>query len=274
MIKIIVLLISLALGILTSLAFGFNSVVATVFVALAFVIAYIILIITLFFVSALIVDIPINTKVKPEKYNRRYQKIFAFYVWFALSAFGVKLKGKGIEKVPTDTNFILVSNHVSNVDPLVVNRYLKKFPFIFASKESLFKVPFFGKMIHKIGYLRLNREDIRKDVKELERGYTWLKENQCSLAIYPEGTRNKSDEIMLPFKDTCFKFAQKLQKPIVVSVINGTKEVNDKLLLKRHVVNYEIIDTLYFDDYKDMSTEELTDYVYKMMQKRLIELRK
>lgn len=275
MIKIIVLIISLALGILTSLSFSFASPFIYVLVALAFFIAYIIACFTIFFVSAVIIDIPINTKVKPTEYNGTYQKIFAVYVWFALSLFGVKIKGKGIEKVPTDSNFIIVGNHVSNIDPLVTNRYFRKYPFIFASKESLFKVPFFGKMIHKIGYLKLHRDDIRKDMKELERGYKWLKEGYCSLAIYPEGTRNKSnDALMLPFKDTCFKYAIKLQKPVVVSVINGTKEVNHHLLTKRHIVNYEIIETLYYDDYKDMTSQELSDYVYKMMEKRLLELKK
>lgn len=274
MIKLIVVLISLVLGILTSLLFTFTNPFVYVLVATGFFVAYIVAIFSIYFLSAVIIDIPINTKKRPEKYNGRYQKIFAFYVWFALSLFGVKLKAKGIEKVPTDTNFIIVGNHVSNLDPLVTNRYLRKFPFIFASKESLFKVPFFGKMIHQIGYLRLNRDDARKDLKELERGLQWLKNGDCSLAIYPEGTRNKADNpLMLPFKDTCFKFALSLKKPIVVSVINGTKEVNNHLLTKRHVVEYEIIDCLYYDDYKDMSPSELSNYVYKMMEKRIIELR-
>lgn len=274
MIKLVVLIASLALGILTALQFSFASPIIYILVAIAFTLAYIIACFTVFFLSAVIVDLPINTKVKPEHYNHTYQKIFAFYVWFALSLFGVAIKGKGIEKVPTDSNFILVGNHVSNIDPLVTNRYLRKFPFVFASKESLFKVPFFGKMIHQIGYLKLNRDDLKKDIKELERGYRYLKDNECSLAIYPEGTRNKTNELtMLPFKDTCFKFALKLQKPIVVSVINGTKEANKGLLTKRHIVNYEILTTLYYDDYKDMSDSELSDYVYKMMEKRILELR-
>lgn len=275
MIKVIALSISLILGTLTSTAFTFSSPVYYVLVALGFTIAYLVIIISIFFLSALLVDIPVNTNKNPERYSRVYQKIFTFYVGCALSTFGVDLKAKGIEKLPKDTNFIIVGNHVSNLDPLVTNKYLKKTPFIFASKESLFKVPFFGKMIHKIGYLKLNREDSRKDLKELERGYKWLKEGDCSLAIYPEGTRNKSDDVvMLPFKETCFKFAKNAQKPIVVSVINGTKEVNNHLLTKKHVVEYEIIDCLYYDDYKDMSVSELSDYVYNMMEKRILELRR
>lgn len=274
MIKIIALSISLILGTLTSTTFTFNHPSLYVLVAIGFTIVYLVVIVSIFFLSAIIMDIPINTKKKPEKYNRRYQRIFTFYVNCALSTFGVDLKGKGIEKLPKDTNFIIVGNHVSNLDPLVTNKYLKKTPFIFASKESLFKVPFFGKMIHKIGYLRLNRNDVRKDVKELERGYKWVKDGDCSLAIYPEGTRNKNDDVvLLPFKETCFKFAKNLQKPIVVSVINGTKETNNHLLTKKHIVQYEIIDCLYYDDYKDMSASELSDYVYKMMEKRILELR-
>ena len=272
MIKLIVLLVSLILGILTSLLFDFANPYLYVLVAAGFFVAYIILTVSLFFLSAVIIDIPINTKKKPEKYNGRYQKIFEKYVWCALSLFGVKLKAKGIEMVPTDTNFLLVGNHISNLDPMVTNIYFKDYPFIFASKESLFKVPFFGKMIHKIGYLKLNREDVRKDLKELERGLTWLKAGDCSLAVYPEGTRNKTGETtLLPFKDTCFKFAKNLQKPIVVSAIYGTKEVNNHLLTKRHVVYYEVIKTLYYDDYKDMTPSEISDQVYKMIEERVLE---
>lgn len=273
MIKIIVLLVSLVLGILTSLLFDFANPYVYIPVAFGFFVAYIILTVSLFFISAVIVDLPIDTKKKPEKYNGRYQKIFSRYVRCALSLFGVKLKAKGIELVPKDTNFLLVGNHISNLDPLVTNVYFKDYPFIFASKESLFKVPFFGKMIHQIGYLKLNREDARKDLKELERGLTWLKDGDCSLAIYPEGTRNKTGETtLLPFKDTCFKFAKNLQKPIVVSAIYGTKEVNDHLLTKRHVVHYEVIQTLYYEDYKDMTPSEISSVVYDMIEQRVLEL--
>ena len=273
MIKLIVLLVSLALGILTSLLFSFSNPFIYVIVAFGFFIAYIIITVSLFFLSAVIIDIPIDTSKKPDKYNGKYQKIFYRYVRCVLSLFGVKLEAKGIELVPTDTNFVLVGNHVSNLDPLVTNIYFKDYPFIFASKESLFKVPFFGKMIHQIGYLKLNREDVRKDLKELERGLTWLKAGDCSLAIYPEGTRNKTGETtLLPFKDTCFKFAKNLQKPIVVSAIVGTKEVNNHLLTKRHVVHYEVIKTLYYDDYKDMTPAEISSEVYNLIETRVLEL--
>ena len=97
MIKIIVLLVSLVLGILTSMLFDFASIYIYILVAAGFFVAYIILTVSLFFLSAVIIDLPIDTKKKPEKYNGRYQKIFSRYVKCALSLFGVKLKAKGIE---------------------------------------------------------------------------------------------------------------------------------------------------------------------------------
>lgn len=273
MVKIFALLISIILATLTSLSFEFSSPIIYILVGVAFVIVYIVAIVTIFFVSATIMTIPVNKKEVPAHYNRFYQKVFVFYDRIVLSTFGVKIKAQGIEKLPKDSNFIIVGNHISNVDPLVTNMYLKDYPFIFASKKSLFNVPFFGKMIHKIGYLRLNRDNYVHDLKELERGYRWLKRDECSLAIYPEGTRNKTDQNLLPFKDTCFKFAMSAKKPIVISVISGTKEVNDMLLLKRHIVHYEIIKTLNYDDYKDMTVEEVSQYVYQTIEKRLIELK-
>ena len=102
MIKVIALSISLILGTLTSTAFTFSSPVYYVLVALGFTIAYLVIIISIFFLSALLVDIPVNTNKNPERYSRVYQKIFTFYVGCALSTFGVDLKAKGIEKLPKD----------------------------------------------------------------------------------------------------------------------------------------------------------------------------
>ncbi len=265
MIKIIVLILSLGLSLLTTLTNNNLSTVQIVFLTIGLFLAYIVGFIVLFFFFAFMFSFYVNEKKKPTKYCRAQRSIYNVFVRICLSLFGVKLTKKGLDKVPKGA-VVIMSNHVSNVDPLIMNIVHRDKDLIFASKKSLFKVPCFGKMIHKIGYLKFDRIDSMKDMGEMKRGVKWVKDG-ISLCLYPEGTRNKSDDYLLEFKAPAMKFATLTNSPLVVSAIYGTKEVNDKLLLKRHKVDYEVLDVIYPEDYKNMSNDELTKVVYEKIEK-------
>lgn len=269
MIKLIVIILSLGLSLLTTFSFNNLQVIEIVLLALAFFFAYIIGFVLVFFLIAFIISCFINTKKKPKKYNRVLHKIYNAFVWCVVSLFGVKIYKKGLEKVPKG-NIVVISNHVSNVDPLVMDLVYRKKDLFFASKKSLFKIPFFGKMIHGIGYLKFDRIDSLKDMGEIKRGVEWVKKG-ASLAIYPEGTRNKSDAYLLEFKAPALKFATLTKTPLVISGISGTKEVNDGLLYKRHKVYYEVIEVLDYNDYKGMDSEELSNYAHNKIESWLKE---
>ena len=142
-----------------------------------------------------------------------------------MSLFGVKMKVTGLDKVPNDTTFVVVHNHLSNMDPIILNTVLKKYDLTFMAKKSLSKIPFFGKIVRKVGFLFLDRDNPTRDAFQIARGIKYLKSNTCSVAVAPEGTRNFTNEVLLPFKDGSFIMATKAQKPVVVCVFKGTEKI-------------------------------------------------
>lgn len=267
MVKIIILLLSFGLSTLTMLLLNLDAAwkIAVGIIGLGF--AYVIGIFVVFFLIVGLFDLPIMKDKVSEKYSKFYRHIYTNCVRLNMSLFGVKCTVAGMNKLPKDTTFLLIQNHLSNIDPMLTNCIFHKYPLIFVSKDSLFKIPFFGKYIRKIGYAKLYRRACENDINEIARATKWLKEDQCSVGIYPEGTRNKSFPYppLLDFHIGSCEIARKANKPIVVSLIRGSEHINDKLLLKVHDIRIDILDVITPEMYKDLSGEELTAKVKSIM---------
>lgn len=267
MIKIALLIIAFGLSTLTTLLINFSDAWKIAVGIVGFGIAYVLLGIILFFVVATFMTMGLKRDAIATKYGAKERKLYNNFLHVAMSLFGIKIVTNGMSKVPQDTNFILVQNHRSNLDPMITDVAFKKYPMIFASKASLFHIPWFGKYLSKIGYVKLRRVPCIEDMQELSRAATFITENQCSMGIYPEGTRNKYYPYppILEFKEGTFSLIKKCERPIVVTVIHGSQLVNDKLLLKSHRVQIDVITVIRPEEYKDLSLEELSDKVRNIM---------
>ncbi len=268
MIKLIVIIISLLLAFVECyfipISIGYKILLFVLFILLN-----IILLVVLFFVFMFLVGLPINTKKEPIHYNKFYRHILYIATKTCLSLFSVKIQTEGLEKIPQDTNFVIVFNHTSNLDSMVMDVCMQEYPLVFVAKKSLFKIPFFGKMIHKIGYIKLDRSDVRQELKAIYKGIDFLNQNECSIGVSPEGTRNFTDEVLLPFKIGCLHLVTESKRPIVVSTITGTKEVKKNLLFKRHSVKFKILDVINYDEYKDLSRAQIAQEIRTIMLKDL-----
>lgn len=271
MVKIVLLLITFAISIFECFITPVNEIYFQILLFLAYSIANLLLIIILFFIISFIIGLPINTKKKNHHYNKFYRHVLVLATRICLSLFSVKVTKKGLEKIPQDTNFLLTFNHRSNLDSMIIDVILKDIPLVFIAKKSLFKIPFFGKMLHAIGYIKLDRSHLRQEYIAICDGIDLLNSNECSIGISPEGTRNFTEEKLLPFKAGCFRLATKSKKPIVVTILKNTKEIKKHLLIKRHKVSFEVLDVLYFEDYKDLNNYEIADKVQEIMLKSLNE---
>lgn len=99
---------------------------------------------------------------------------------------------RGLENIPS-TGYILVANHISELDPLTLAHMVYKtghLPHALA-KASLFKIPVIGKILHKIRQIPVERE--LGGGASLEAAEAALAENGA-IMIYPEGTITKDPE--------------------------------------------------------------------------------
>jgi 1-acyl-sn-glycerol-3-phosphate acyltransferase len=153
------------------------------------------------------------------KYIKDYDKrkrIRLNYAQMVLKKLQIEIKIEKEERMPREGQYLIVSNHRGIIDPLIVEIALKDTEILasWISKKELYSSPFFGLFVRNSGSILLNREnsqmgkffsDIKRDVKEM--GY--------SIAIFPEGTRNKSEERLLEFKDGARIIALKNRLPIL-----------------------------------------------------------
>ena len=143
---------------------------------------------------------------------------------FLLAMSLIRIKVHGKERIKPDKTYVFVANHLSQIDIISGTAVLPQ-PIRFLAKAEIKKIPFFGYMVKMLGIFvdRKSKESREKSVRymvnELAQGN--------SLFLYPEGTRNRTDQPLKEFKDGAFRVAIDAQVPIAVQTLVGTKELND-----------------------------------------------
>ena len=203
----------------------------------------------------------INPKKEYDKNSKFYRKLLHTYTWLVLKLLRVKIDVTGIEKIPQNTRFVLVGNHRSNFDPIITWLVFKRYDLAFISKESNFKIPVFGRIIRKCCYMAIDRENPRNAIKTINRASNLIKSNEVSVAVYPEGTRNKEGNGLLPFHNSVFKIAQKANVPIVIVGVSGTESIHKRTPWKRTHVQLQVLDVINAENVMAMKTNEIGEIV-------------
>jgi 1-acyl-sn-glycerol-3-phosphate acyltransferase len=129
-----------------------------------------------------------------------------------------KLRVEGREKLPWKGPAVLVANHQSLGDVLVLFGLYR--PFKWVSKASVFKVPFLGWNMWLNGYVGLVRGDKDSIAKMMEECRAWLKKG-VPVLMFPEGTRSEDGNIKA-FKDGSFRLAIDQGCPVIPVLLTGT----------------------------------------------------
>lgn len=129
-----------------------------------------------------------------------------------------RLKVEGRRKIPWRGPAVLVANHQSLGDILVLFGLYR--PFKWVSKESVFKVPFIGWNMALNRYVSLRRGDKESVLKMFAACERWLGRG-VPILLFPEGTRSFDGDVK-PFKDGAFQLAVKQRVPIIPVVVTGT----------------------------------------------------
>jgi 1-acyl-sn-glycerol-3-phosphate acyltransferase len=203
-----------------------------------------------------------------ERQNPRSRRCCVGIASFLTFYAGIRTELRGAEKLPRDRRFLYVSNHRSFYDPLIVISSLKEENISFVSKPSNMNLPLAGTVAYAAGYLAIDRENDRKALKTILAAADYLKRGVCSMAIYPEGTRSRTGEL-LPFHAGSFKIAQRASAPLVVAVVRGSDRVKRRLFLRPTKVELEILEVLPPEQVKAMSTHELAEHSRALMEQAL-----
>jgi len=137
------------------------------------------------------------------------------YSMAQLDSLNIKVKIENPEDLPKEGQYVIIINHRSIIDPPLVEVALKETSIFgpWISKKELYNSFFFGLFVRHAGSILLDREKSQMsgffaDIKEAtQRGE--------SIFIFPEGTRNKSDEALSSFKEGTRIIALKNRLPIL-----------------------------------------------------------
>jgi 1-acyl-sn-glycerol-3-phosphate acyltransferase len=146
---------------------------------------------------------------------------------------------RGREHVERGATYVMVANHLSLLDILVLFRLFRHFTWV--SKAANFRVPFVGWNMHLNAYIPLKRGDRHSVSAMLAMAEADLR-NGISVMIFPEGTRSR-DGTLKPFKAGAFELAVGTGLPVLPIVVSGTGDAlpaRGFVLRGRHHVTLDV----------------------------------
>ena len=221
--------------------------------------------ILLAFLFLMILTAVVDLNKEQEKDSRLYRKTIELYLESALPPLRWHVRTQGMEKVPATGRFMLVCNHVSLADPVVLLHAFAGKQLAFISKKENQTMFVVGKVMHKMLCQPIDRENDRAALKTILRCIQILKEDKASVAVFPEGYIHP-DKKLHHFRSGVFKIAKKTEVPIVVCTLKNTRDAIENLLHHRRTdIQITVLETIQPETYADLTTVELGEKIYEMM---------
>lgn len=137
----------------------------------------------------------------------------------------------GTEKIPADGKLIVACNHLSNADPPALGVAVSGVRRVaILAKRELFKLPFAGWYLGKLGCIRLDRHRKGGDLSAIRRALEVLDDGGC-LMMFPEGTRSKNALQGAP-KSGIGLLAHKSGAPVLAARISGSEKFPRRTRIK------------------------------------------
>lgn len=223
--------------------------------------------IIMFLLTMMVIIIPIGLSAYiPEPQRAKIMHpIFKGWMTVFLTLVGCPVIRKGKEHFKKGENYVVVVNHNSLVDIPVSSPWIPGANKTLA-KAELARIPVFS-IIYKAGSILVDRKD-EKSRKESFRIMNEMLRKGLHLCLYPEGTRNKSDQPLQSFHDGAFVTAIRMQKPIIPGLIFNTKKIypsSSKYWGRPHIIHFHFLEAIPTQGLTLRNLNELKEKVHKIM---------
>ena len=221
------------------------------------------------FLFVLLVCRRVDLDVPQEEDNPFYRKLTNLVAEAAVTIVQARVHTRGMEQLPKDGRFLLVCNHLDNMDPVVLLHHFRKSQLAFISKRENSSMFVVGKLMHKILCQLINRENDREALKTILKCVGILKQDKASVAVFPEGYVSR-DGLLQKFRGGVFKIAQKANVPIVVCTLQNTQYVfhNAKRLRPTHV-QLHLLGVIPAEEIRGIPALQVAERVHAMMAEDL-----
>ena len=169
-----------------------------------------------------------------------------------------------------NASYVVISNHLSNLDNLLLFRYLK-INWVFMAKKEVYKLPVFRTAAKAFNFIKVDRKNTN-DMKSITAQAKKIFQNKWSIMIYPQGTRTDKNESFI-FKKGAFLIAAENNIPILPVVIAGTADIWPKNSYYMNGGNARIhtFEPIYVPKLSKDETQKFIDGIQKMMHNKYLE---
>jgi 1-acyl-sn-glycerol-3-phosphate acyltransferase len=201
----------------------------------------------------------------------RFLRFQGCFLTHTIPLWSFKIEGK--KKISRNQSYVIISNHQSIIDILLLNNIRGDYRWI--SKAENFRVPILGLSMRMANYISIERGNKESAAKMYEEARKSLERN-ISIMMFPEGTRSKKDT-MLPFKTGAFQLAMRVDKPVLPVIIDGTGAVLPKhghIFSSGHKLRVRIMDPVFPGAFGTGDAEDLARNFRKLISDELEKMRK
>lgn len=173
----------------------------------------------------------------------------------------------GIENLPSESGFILFPNHQGLFDMLAIMEACPK-PLSVVVKKEAANLILVKQVVKALDGFYIDRQDIKASLEIISKMTERVKEKK-NFVIFPEGTRSRNGNQLLPFKGGTFKSAVNASCPIIpVALIDSFKpfDVNSS---RKQKVEVSFLKPMYYEDYQHLKTTRIAELVHDRIQEEI-----
>ncbi|HTX89499.1 MAG TPA: lysophospholipid acyltransferase family protein [Bacteroidales bacterium] len=227
---------------------------------------------SLFFFSAVMFPLSLTIWFFTLPFDRNKKAVHWYTCVWSCVILGVnpywKVRLRGKEKIDRKATYVILSNHASGADILVLFRFFIRFKWV--AKQELFRVPIIGWNMSLNRYISIKRQKGRSRLAMMDKAAEEIRKGN-SVMIFPEGTRTRDGNLQ-PFKSGAFRLALETRSPILPIAIKGTFHTIRKggfLIHRNHNIEAVVLDAIPYEAFGALEPDQAALMVHDLINKEL-----
>jgi 1-acyl-sn-glycerol-3-phosphate acyltransferase len=173
-----------------------------------------------------------------------------------------KVRVEGRNKIDPAKVYVMVSNHQSGLDILVLFKLHRHFKWV--AKKGLFRIPFIGWNMGLNAYIPIERTRGRSKLQMMDKAAESIHAGN-SVILFPEGTRSPDGNLQT-YKTGAFRLALDTHSPILPVVVKDTHSAIKKgglLIHNNDHIKLVVLDPIPYESFQHLDSKELAHLVHR-----------
>lgn len=203
-----------------------------------------------------------------DRYDEEARFGLVLRIIYSLKKIGrIKTVSMNEESLPKEGGYIMYSNHQGKYDALGI-MYAHKTPCSVVMDAERSKVLLTNQVINLVHGKRLERNNLKQQAGELMKLSEEAKAGRRYI-YFPEGRYDHNGNHLQEFRAGAFKCAKVAQVPIVPVAIYDSHLPFDFNSLHKVTTQVYFLDPIYYDEYSEMTTKEISEIVKQRIEEQL-----